>query len=602
MDHIDKRLVQHASAALNPLHRADKRLAALAVGAGRPEYSPRLMAINRRANDTWRQFEDEIKQREKIRRGLQHVRHGISSMSGNQDFSKRPTVSMEALVNYADSVVSHLQASPVPFSPPLTTPRVPTQTQQQLKNMVQETNNTAPDVDSIASIAVAAAEAVLARSPHAAVYNEERDNDVYSVVATAAATAAASALFQYNVRISESPRNLGVINDVSNPSVSGTSFHSSFDKKKSHMSWTKLNKSPSNSTPRLDALRAERSKLSSGGRNGSQPTKSLTERNALSVSVEGGDAKSSGEHPHVSIQSNNTVAQINLRAQEARASASRAISSARKARKLSSSGGVAKTEVGEDKSFRSYFSSRPALSPGIGNYSEPKKSNSSFFNSTGIVAYNRYIPNHIEENKTVKILRSPRPISNGDKGKNIPLLVGVTSSPLKTLASPSPRRGVLVRALANVADKDVSNGSPPVLRVGSDREHENERALDGTPARKFSAHLNPRVKMLAMGSPQVNSASPSSRSPMVPNTRMLGPRSPAVGSGLNGDDIGGISFEAREKEEDAYHPDDLAVLQMIEKADGRTPIPTKGSWNKRRHVKSTDKKQRQWEARYTVAE
>jgi hypothetical protein len=75
------------------------------------------------------------------------------------------------------------------------------------------------------------------------------------------------------------------------------------------------------------------------------------------------------------------------------------------------------------------------------------------------------------------------------------------------------------------------------------------------------------------------------------------------GYGLSGDDIGGITVKDNGEgrlDEEEYHPDDLAVLNLIQKADGHTP-QLKGGKRNRKKPKSTDRKQRQWEARYTAA-
>ena len=115
---------------------------------------------------------------------------------------------------------------------------------------------------------------------------------------------------------------------------------------------------------------------------------------------------------------------------------------------------------------------------------------------------------------------------------------------------------------------------------------------------------NNRVKSLqiqgtpqAQNSPQVVKATPGQYIDNTPHTKS--------GSGLSGEDLGGLTVtpsKLLENDDAEYHPDDLAVIKAIEQADRYTPLAqnkTISHLKGNQGYKSTDRKQKQWERRYS---
>ena len=693
------------------------------------QHSPSVVALQRRAKNNWKYLEDEISRREEVRKGLQHVRMGIASI-GETSGLNQPKSSLQQLVNYADTAVSQLLTTPtnppaqfiqnqtlVPpqlGSVPITTPpanggnfSATTVGQQYYPQIVprdQELVMRSP-IESIAAVAVAAAEAAMKHSPLPSYTVSER-NEAYTVVATAAATAAASALLQYNTahssRASSNTSSRATRTDISNssthveqqvfgiggenvsatrpgnglaPGVSeqfvdvqfvdgrgreapgrymdshGTGVSRETENKPAQVFNSRLIDASNTSNNMFRESKAE----AGGGRDPSleqmrnqrfraQPRHSPGRRsfNGVEQSIPNNRNTNSNNdesaipndvdivpslpvsHNSLTYQSQPTVyrrsrnspsATLNLRAQAARASAAKALSSAKIARKIATQDGGALGNLQHSEKSKAASPPRHQDSrnmfgiPNIqqegetleqrlsGMQTSPKTdSYKSFFRSTGIVSYERYDGPSVASKRSHKILSPSRSVGPG------PLLVSVKSSPSR-LGSPSNNKSSGNRRVAAYRGSGNRGGGPKSKSRIIDTHKQiagRKEPVVGTPRGPINKAM-PRVKQLAMDSPRVVH-SPSVHT--IPDTSRGGPQTPAMsGYGLSGDDIGGITVKDNGEgrlDEEEYHPDDLAVLNLIQKADGHTP-QLKGGKRNRKKPKSTDRKQRQWEARYTAA-
>ena len=115
------------------------------------------------------------------------------------------------------------------------------------------------------------------------------------------------------------------------------------------------------------------------------------------------------------------------------------------------------------------------------------------------------------------------------------------------------------------------------------------------------------LKVLHNSTPRLTNSPSVLKSTPNTNINNTGKSSPFAqsGSGLSGEDLGGLSFtpsKSLENDDEEYHPDDLVVLKAIEQADRYTPVAQNKKIGKLKGnlgYKSTDRKQKQWERRYS---
>ena len=183
-----------------------------------------------------------------------------------------------------------------------------------------------------------------------------------------------------------------------------------------------------------------------------------------------------------------------------------------------------------------------------------------FFRKTGILTYDHSPPRSKKRNNDINNILNDKVKAN-------------TKTPLKHGIASNAQAKSLKNRLQNL--KGV--GSTP--RSGTPRSTKNDR---------------PRSILKSTPSGNMNNIN-STASPFLQS-----------GSGLSGEDLGGLSFtpsKNMENDDEEYHPDDLAVLKAIEQADRYTPIaPNKKIGKLKGNLagyKSTDRKQKQWERRYS---
>jgi hypothetical protein len=597
----------------------------------------------------WKDYETEIAHREKIRLGLRKVRESyLSPFSNPITLHGNNAPSMGQLVSFANQAVNNLlqqqahinsnMASPPNLSNltstnlkmmqnnsnsssvPLTTP----------SNNIQRSTELSP-TETIALVAAAAAEAALQASP----YNSQKilvDEKAFATVATAAATAAASAYLGRNERqnlINNSRSSSSGGNNISSNKINNTldnienvipsplmtiqNSHSinnvksiverqqQFYKNNSSLNISFSKSLASSRSSGMDSIRRRRKRqdggtISSGASNnnidffhssGSAIINDGRLRNGVDINYDiipsptNTDSKLN-HHSNSNFNCNASPTNTNL---SRRSTPNPLLSSFNN-----------DNNIGNEL-LEKYDNGIVVRSNTYNNSNCEKKS---FLNSLHNKPYKiKLTPGKIKEispsNKNEKQIFTE--IDDGNAISNSVNNSGdlfFRKTGILTYDHSPPRKNNNSNSSNSVNEKGKLNINTP-LKVYSNSKS------------KLSSLQKTRLKALHNGTPRLTNSPLVLKSAPNTNINNTGKSSPSAqsGSGLSGEDLGGLSFtpsKSLENDDEEYHPDDLVVLKAIEQADRYTPVAQNKKIGKLKGnlgYKSTDRKQKQWERRYS---
>ena len=605
------------------------------TGEGSTNYDPHLLGITRMGNVQWKDYEKEIAQREEIRKGLRQVRESFASPFDNHiPTYSSDTTSMGQLVTAADQAINSLQQqqqiqllNPPTISPnvnnftaatfnttrnskkavPLTTP-MPSLGNKQASGPLSPT-------ETIALVAAAAAQAALQASPYHGQMNLT-DKGAFTTIATAAATAAASAYLgkhvpQNTIATGRSNLTRNVANNSTvavadsignvmssqllsrqvyhnnlsgqNSLVGGKAFYTNDENR--NISFVKP-LSPSRSSGLESVRRRRRAAGHSFSRDGGSTHSDLANSNINSTYSRLGIRSNSKSDIVPSPSNKNEKALLmNGSTPNLRSSPSHIVADAGVSINRNSLNPLLSLNSADEKGFPEMSSihvrnnvynesnavqTKPfkiQISPGkirkvspsqqrINENSESPKNDGDnegdmFFRRTGILTYDH----------------SPTKDTKPTVGSNIKAFSKTSKSSLVSVATPA---------------KNASG--TPKSRLLFQNNRVKSLQIQGTPQAQNSPHV-------------VVKSTPGQYVDNSPHTKS--------GSGLSGEDLGGLTVtpsKLLENDDAEYHPDDLAVIKAIEQADRYTPLAqnkTISHLKGNQGYKSTDRKQKQWERRYS---
>ena len=604
------------------------------TGQGSTNYDPHLLGVTRMGNMQWKDFEKEIAQREEIRKGLRQVRESFASPFDNPiPTYSSDTTSMGQLVTAADQAINSLQQeqemqllNPPIISPnvnnftaatfrttrsgkkgiPLTTP-MPSLDNKQTRGAMSPT-------ETIALVAAAAAQAALQASPYHG-QMELTDKGAFTTIATAAATAAASAYLGKHVAqnpVTTGRSNLNRHGATNNPVTVADSIGNAMPSQL--LSQQNYGNNPSeqqslvggktfytnNENHNISFVKS----LSSSRSSGLESVRRRRRGAGHSFSKDGGSTHSD----LASSNANSTYSRLAIRSNSKLDIVPSPSNKNEKALLMNGSTPNLRSSPSHMVAGAGVSMNRNTVNPLLSLNSANEKG---FPEMSSIhVRNNVYNDSNTVQTQPYKIQISPGKIREASPSRH-PITeqglspkndadnggvmffrrTGILTYDHSPPRDAKPTAKSTIKSLAKNAKSSLPSTATPA------------RDASGTP-KSILRFQNNRIKSLqiqgtprAQNSPQVVKSTPGQYVDTSPHAKS--------GSGLSGDDLGGLTVtpsKLAENDDAEYHPDDLAVIKAIEQADRYTPLAqnkTISHLKGNQGYKSTDRKQKQWERRYS---